>query len=399
MNRICFALVLSTFALLNGCGKSATPQTKNSPGVVVSTDPWVLTTSDPLAPRGNHGIYLSSGLVGTTWGAFGADTNSRCHVAGIYDEAENIAAIDLFQNPSEPASGGFASYRQSLDLRTAVLTTEVSRTDGSAGTIVVFHPRHLPDLLVIRTTGIARDALAGQISAQWPFTRRSHTVAIHGVSTETAAARTLFVSLRRDTGRSGRPAVEVARVSAENAAKSGYEDLLSGHKREWAVLWKSDILIDGDREAQSIVRKALFDLRQSIAKSSTDSVAPEGLAGDFYKGHVFWDAEIWMFPALLLQSPDLARTLLDYRFARLSEARRRAQAGGYRGADFPWESARTGKETAPSGFSEGRHVTAGVGWAVLRYWEATSDERWTRERGWPMLSGVCDFFVSRAKKT
>jgi len=107
---------------------------------------------------------------------------------------------------------------------------------------------------------------------------------------------------------------------------------------------------------------------------------------------------VWIFPALLLQTPDLARSLLDYRYSKLAAARERAVESGFRGADFPWESARSGKETAPSGFSEGRHVTAGVGWAVLRYWDSTRDREWMRARGWSLLQGVCDFFAARAEK-
>jgi len=129
-----------------------------------------------------------------------------------------------------------------------------------------------------------------------------------------------------------------------------------------------------------------------------DSIAPESLSGNFYKGHVFWDAEVWMFPALLAQHPDLARTILDYRFKHLDEAKRRAKAQGFAGADFPWESAATGKETAPGGFDTGRHVTAGVGWAHWQYWLASRDMKWLRERGWPVLSAVADHFASRAKK-
>ena len=390
--------------LLAGCSRT-TPVPSNPPkGAMpaISTDPWVLATADPSCDRGNHGIYLSNGLVGTTWGAFGADKDSRCHVAGIYNPQEQLAPIDLFQTPATTPAAGFASYRQELDMRSALLVTTVARTDGSSGKLEIFHPRHKPSLLVIRGSGVAKDAVAHQIASAWPFSRYSNAdgdgVAIHGVSTDGGDTRTLIVSFQRERDFSGRSAADVARADAESAAKIGFDSLLATHKSQWGTLWERDIQIDGDPEAQSVVHKALFDLRQSVRAGGDDSVAPEGLGGDFYKGHVFWDAEIWMFPALLLQTPELARNLLDYRFRQLPEARRQATRAGYRGADFPWESARSGKETAPSGFSDGRHVTAGVGWAVLRYFDSTADRQWMKTRGWPILQGVCDFFVSRAKK-
>ena len=167
----------------------------------------------------------------------------------------------------------------------------------------------------------------------------------------------------------------------------------------WAKRWQdTDITIEGDPEAQQLVHKLMFDLLQSARAGGDDSIAPESLSGDFYKGHIFWDAEIWMFPALLAQHPDLARTILDYRFKHLPQAQAQAKGQNCRGADFPWESAASGKEVAPGGFSKGRHVTAGVGWAAWQYWLATGDKKWLTERGWPLLSNVADYFATRATK-
>ena len=86
-----------------------------------------------------------------------------------------------------------------------------------------------------------------------------------------------------------------------------------------------------------------------------------GLLGQDYQGHSFWDTESWMFPALLLLQPRTARALLDYRLNRsqqrcqrfstkktvlhrLDQARDYAAATGWSGARFPWESAFTGGE-------------------------------------------------------
>ena len=104
-----------------------------------------------------------------------------------------------------------------------------------------------------------------------------------------------------------------------------------------------------------------------------------------------------MFPALLAQHPDYAKSILDYRFKHLPQARDIAKAEGCAGADFPWESAASGKEVAPGGFSEGRHVTAGVGWAAWQYYLATEDRAYLRTEGWPLLSAVADYWATRAK--
>ena len=72
-----------------------------------------------------------------------------------------------------------------------------------------------------------------------------------------------------------------------------------------------------------------------------------GLSGLGYNGHVFWDTELWMYPPLLMLQPDIARSLLEYRFERLEAAKQNAFAHGYKGAQFPWESADDGSEDTP----------------------------------------------------
>ncbi len=74
-----------------------------------------------------------------------------------------------------------------------------------------------------------------------------------------------------------------------------------------------------------------------------------GLSGLGYNGHVFWDTELWMYPALLLLQPEMAASILEYRYDRLEAAKRRAFKYGYDGAMFPWESSESGKKTPRSG--------------------------------------------------
>ncbi|MGZ4165438.1 MAG: hypothetical protein ACXVFO_01835 [Solirubrobacteraceae bacterium] len=44
------------------------------------------------------------------------------------------------------------------------------------------------------------------------------------------------------------------------------------------------------------------------------SISPAGLSSNGYDGHIFWDAETWMYPSLLAQHPDLAAGMDAYRF-------------------------------------------------------------------------------------
>ena len=49
-------------------------------------------------------------------------------------------------------------------------------------------------------------------------------------------------------------------------------------------------------------------------------ISPFGLSSAGYSGHVFWDMDIWVYPAVLALNPKLARTLIQYRIDRLSAA-------------------------------------------------------------------------------
>ena len=112
------------------------------------------------------------------------------------------------------------------------------------------------------------------------------------------------------------------------------------------------------------------------------SIGARGLSGTSYKGHVFWDTEIFMLPFFDLTYPEAARALLMYRFHTLSGARAKAARLGYRGALYAWESADTGEDVTPpfavapdgeiirilTGEQE-QHISADVAFAVWSYWK------------------------------
>lgn len=185
------------------------------------------------------------------------------------------------------------------------------------------------------------------------------------------------------------------------AALEGRERLMAAHLAAWDKLWQSDIAIEGDAQAQEDVRLQLYHLYSFAREGTAYSLSPMGLSGLGYNGHVFWDAELWMFPPLLVLQPGMARSMLEYRYQRLAAARQNAFSHGYKGAMFPWESASEGQEATPVWALTGpfqQHVSAGIGWAAWKYFEATGDQAWLRERGYPMLREVADFWASRVER-
>jgi trehalose/maltose hydrolase-like predicted phosphorylase len=178
--------------------------------------------------------------------------------------------------------------------------------------------------------------------------------------------------------------------------------LLGGHIALWEELWEGDIIIEGDLKSQQDVRLALYHLYAFGRGDSDLSIAPMGLSLQVpYNGHIFWDTELWMFPPLLLLNQDIARSLVNYRSDRLAPAKKRAINYGYKGAMFPWESDDTGEEATPPFALTGpfeHHITADIGIAFWNYYSVTKDILWLKEKGYPVLKEVADFWVSRVTK-
>ena len=185
------------------------------------------------------------------------------------------------------------------------------------------------------------------------------------------------------------------------ARLEGRDRLINFHRKAWNTLWQSDIRVEGDAQSQQDIHSMLYHLYSFAREGTSFSLSPMGLSGLGYNGHVFWDTDLWMFPALLVLQPEMARSLVEYRYERLEAARRNAFAHGYKGAMFPWESAASGVEETPVWALSGpfeHHITACVGIAAWNYYAVTRDTSWLREKGWPVLQATADFWASRVER-
>jgi protein-glucosylgalactosylhydroxylysine glucosidase len=185
------------------------------------------------------------------------------------------------------------------------------------------------------------------------------------------------------------------------AKLEGRERLLQFHTQAWEELWKSRIVIEGNDQDQQDVNSMLYHLYSFTREGTALSPSPMGLSGLGYNGHVFWDTELWMFPALLVLKPELAKSMMEYRYQRLEAAKRNAFSKGYKGAMFPWESAETGVEETPVWALSGpfeQHITACVAIAAWNYYCVTQDKVWLKEKGYPILSATADFWASRVER-
>ncbi|MGN6609670.1 MAG: glycosyl hydrolase family 65 protein [Jatrophihabitans sp.] len=174
---------------------------------------------------------------------------------------------------------------------------------------------------------------------------------------------------------------------ARASARVGFDRLLSEQRSAWAARWRiTDVAVPDDPDAELAIRFALFQLWSHVADLPELAVGARGLTGQGYRGHVFWDADVHVLPALTTIHPAAARAMLAYRVRRLDEARRCARALGREGARFPWESAWSGADVTPSAVScagletpvrtgiREEHITADVAWAAWHWaqWTGSS---------------------------
>jgi kojibiose phosphorylase len=198
----------------------------------------------------------------------------------------------------------------------------------------------------------------------------------------------------------------------EKSLKAGFARLLKRHSAAWKKIWKdTDILIKGDKETQKNLRFNIYHMLISAPRDKgKSSIGARTLSGEGYRGHIFWDVEIFMLPFFLYTNPDLAKNILLYRYKRLDQARQIAKARGFKGAMFPWESADTGEEATPEWAKnlDGSiiriythkmeyHITADIAYAIYKYYLVTGDQDFMLRYGFEMLFETARFWASRVE--
>ena len=209
---------------------------------------------------------------------------------------------------------------------------------------------------------------------------------------------TKYVAMSRDGWGGANAKQNLAQASA--ARDKGFDALLAEHENAWHNLWQSDIVINGDPKAQRMVHSDLYYL---LSNAAADTAWPIGACGmtPGYTGHIFWDSDSWVFPALLLLHPDRAKSLVMFRSRTLDEAKQRAHERNLRGAMYPWEADPDNGSSQTPHFAwvldeREIHVNADITIAQWQYFLTTHDRDWLVQHGWPVIRAVADFWASRA---
>ncbi|MFO7734932.1 MAG: beta-phosphoglucomutase family hydrolase [bacterium] len=204
-------------------------------------------------------------------------------------------------------------------------------------------------------------------------------------------------------------------IAVKTVSRTSFNEAQEKHAAEWEKIWnRADIVVKGDRTAQKISRIHSFHLIATASPHSVDidfSVPARGLHGEAYRGHIFWD-ELYILPFYFVRFPEIARSLLMYRYRRLDGARKNARENGYEGAMYPWQTADGADEETqvihynpnsgewdPDLSRRQRHVSIAVAYNVWNYWKLTDDTDFMVDYGLEMLIEICRFWTSIAEKS
>lgn len=416
---------------------------RGEPPAVSAPPGWMLTIDgiDPDTERARAAqLTCAAGRIG--WNGAPSLTESQVTpmvlAAGVYDGQG--ADTHLLPGPvpgmSPTEASGATRARRVLDLR-AGLVHETFELDGLVTRVVRFASLARPGLLVRRaewtracppptrplaapvgelvtdggtTAGTTwqrtrSGTLGGGIVAAAVTTRRFPDAAADGDPT-VEDQFTAYVA-----GPSAPPEPEHAASLARQAGELGFDHLLAEHRQQWAHRWAdADVVIEGDGELQLATRFALFHLMSSVSDDGEAAVGARGLTGTGYRGHVFWDADVFVLPFLAATHPPSARAMLEYRVRRLPAALATARSLGRRGARFPWESAHDGRDVTPRSARDraGRfvsirtgqleeHIVADVAWAADTYVAWTGDVDFQRGPGLELLVETARYWASRVR--
>ncbi|KAI7088429.1 carbohydrate-binding module family 32 protein [Hortaea werneckii] len=219
----------------------------------------------------------------------------------------------------------------------------------------------------------------------------------------------------------------VARDASCSGAQTGFDDLLSTHSKEWrAILTKESVddyrypngTIPNDPNIVDLQITAItnpFQLLQNTVSSNAikaagnntkldvNSISVCGLYSDCYAGMIFWDADVWMSPGLVVSHPHAAKQIARYRVEKYPQAQANIETAyqssqnetkfSKNGAVYPWTSGRFGNCTATGPcFDYEYHINGDIGLELYNYLAVTGDTEFFSEQLFPIYDSVAEFY-------
>lgn len=315
---------------------------------------------------------------------------------GINGQMNNTGSQHFSEGEKRLYDGRFMQYTQ---------TTGQSKIDFFFNTAFRFAldgaPREEPGFIVME-----RRLIQQEFTVSIPM---GGTLTVEKIST-------VFTSRDRECGdKSFEQMQNYSLANTRDAWQAGYDALLEESAKAWDELVWNNVPVEidcADPFDQLAIRFAQYHLYvMTPAHDNRMNVAAKGLSGEAYKGHTFWDTEMFILPCFIYSAPEIARSLEEYRWLGLEGAHKKAAENGYDGAQFPWEAAWIDDgEVTPvwgaadivtglpikiwSGFIE-QHITADVAYGAWQYYVVTGDQDFMDKCGYELILDTARFWASR----
>ena len=244
-----------------------------------------------------------------------------------------------------------------------------------------------------------------------------HWMELEGNETGTIEKRSsIYTSIDNDLQDFSNFSIKEAAIEEmRSLADVSFDKLLAESAQAWIQrVWNiHPITIESENfRDQLAIRFAKYHLHvMTPAHDERMNIGAKGLSGEGYKGHTFWDTEIFMLPYFTFTHPEIAEKLVNYRYLGLDGAHKKAASNSYEGAQYPWEAAWpddgettpvwgaadivTGEQTKIwSGFIE-QHITSDVTFGVKQFIDVTGNQTWAKEKGYEIIFDTAKFWNSR----
>lgn len=220
---------------------------------------------------------------------------------------------------------------------------------------------------------------------------------------------------------------QIAKQAASKALANGYLKSLVSHVSEWAKVMPEnsvDHFIDPKTgrllSDQHVIDSAIiavtntYYLLQNTASKNAikaasgapinvESIPVGGLTSDSYAGQIFWDADVWMQPGLVLSHPEAAQRITNYRVKQYPQAManvKTAYAGSKNetyfdpsAAIYPWTSGRFGNCTATGPCWDYQyHLNGDIGLSMMYQWITSGDTQSFHEKHFPIYESVATLY-------
>jgi trehalose/maltose hydrolase-like predicted phosphorylase len=405
------------------CAGGCTPEKATVP--TKAADPWVLSSQ---GSKVEDPALLWNGLLGFRLGPDGSGHGLPFFAIDEYDTAgeEKLRALPnpldirftadgkpLVLDPKRP-------FHHELDMRTGELRTHwISTSRVTVDVLTVLHPekRQIGQQWNFASDHATTIKMVPANFSRLPIDVNQSPGELH-LAPDSPDTLSRVISLGRSSNwinmQSARGIAVRMREGWNQPAKApDFSDLQTDSEAVWSRRWRTDIQIEGPPEDQQAIRSFMFYLWGSIHPDGGMSVSPMGLSSTNYNGHVFWDADMWVAPALSFFNPEGAKAIAEYRISRISRAEENARqwiaagrptgvpnhpvesksGAGTAGLKFPWESSVSGRETVPGPSKFEDHISGSVAWSIARAHALglvpNSDS---------LLSGVAKFYDARSSR-